>query len=301
VRVVDAKVDAFHHPDGITVLGSHVWVSNGNEEFGMGTMNYPLAKYSSVTELNARNGSLVRVINTKTDEFLAPGPIAVSGSHVWVLNANSAQSSTSTPMDALIELNASNGALVHVFTTNVDNLYGPLNLTATRSDVWVTNANGFENSVTEINATTGSLVRVIRSTSGQLVAPDSVAVSGAHAWIANIREGDNSVTELRTSNGSFVRNIKARAGTFNGLLGIAAEGSHVWVTNGNGYESGGNTNSVSELNADNGSLVRVIKAKADSLYGPTAIVASDSKLWVLNINSVTELNADNGSLVRVVK
>jgi hypothetical protein len=301
VRVIDAKSDAFHHPDGIAVQGSHVWVTNGNEEFGMGTSNYPLAKYSSVTELNAKTGALVRVIDVNTDKLLQPGPVAISGSHVWVLNANSAQSATSTPMNALIELNASNGSLVHIFKTNVDGLYGPLNLTASRSDVWVSNANGFEDSLTEINSTTGSLVRVIRPTTGELLAPDGIAVSGAHVWIANIRQGDNSVTELRTSNGSFVRNIKARAGKFNGLLGIAAEGSHVWVTNGNGYESGGNTNSVSELNATTGSLVRVIKAKTDGLYGPTAIVANDSKLWILNISSVTELNAGSGSLVRVVK
>jgi len=301
VRVIDAKSDAFHHPDGIAVQGSHVWVTNGNQEFGMGTSNYPLAKNSSVTELNASNGSLVRVIDANTDHLLAPGPIAVSGSHVWVLNANTAQSATSTPMNALIELNASNGSLVRIFKTGVDGLNGSLNLTATRSDVWVTNAYPYDDSVSEINSTTGSLVRVIRPTAGELLAPDGIAVSGANVWIANIREGDNSVTELRTSNGSFVRNIKARAGKFNGLLDIAAEGRHVWVTNGNGYESGGNTNSVSELNATTGSLVRVIKAKTDGLYGPTAIVANDSKLWILNISSVTELNAGNGSLVRVIK
>jgi DNA-directed RNA polymerase subunit H (RpoH/RPB5)/predicted nucleic acid-binding Zn ribbon protein len=296
VRVINAKADAFHHPDGAAVQGSHVWVSNGNEEFGMATGNYTAAKYSSVTELNASNGSLVRVINAKTDEFLEPGPIAVSGSHVWVLNANSAQSATSTPVNALIELNASNGSLVHIFKTDVDGLYGPLNLTATHSDVWVTNANGFEDSVTEINATSGALVRVIRSTSGQLVAPDGIAVSGAHVWIANIRDTDNVVTELKASNGSFVRVIKAKADNFRGLFGIAAKGSHVWVTN-----SGGSDNSVTELNASDGSLVRVIKAKADGFYLPTSIVASGSKLWVLNSNAVTELDASNGSLVRVIK
>lgn len=301
VRVIKAKADAFRHPDGIAVHGSHVWITNGNQEFGMGTSNYPLAKYSSVTELNASNGSLARVIKVKADHLLAPGPVAVSGSHVWVLNANTAQSATSTPMNALIELNASNGSLVRIFKTGVDGLNGSLNLTATRSDVWVTNAYPYGSSVSEINSTTGSLVRVIRSRAGDLTAPDGIAVSGANVWIANIRQGDNSVTELRTSNGSFVRNIKARAGKFNGLLGIAAKGRHVWVTNGNGYESGGNTNSVSELNATTGSLVRVIKAKTDGLYGPTAIVANGSKLWVLNTNSVTELNADNGSPFRVVK
>src|ERR1017187_3642661 len=39
----------------------------------------------------------------------------------------------------------------------------------------------------------------------------------------------------------------------------------------------------------------------DGLYGPTAVVASGSKLWVLNTNSVTELKTSDGSLVRVIK
>ncbi len=295
VRVINTKTDSFHHPDGIAIQGSHIWITNGNEEFGMGTSNYPLARYSSITELNASNGSLVRVINARTDQFLQPGPVVSSGSHIWVLNANSAQGLDSAPMNALIELNASNGSLVHIFKTNVDGLYGALNLTATRSDVWVTNANGYENSVTELNANDGSLVRVIRS-NGNLVAPDSVAVSGGRVWIANIRDTNNSITEFNSSDGSFVREIKAKADKFGGLFGIAAQGSHVWVTNSNEFDQ-----SVTELNASNGSLVRVIKAKADDFHEATGIVARGTKLWVLNSNSVTELNASNGALIRVVK
>jgi DNA-binding beta-propeller fold protein YncE len=295
IRVLNAKADAFHHPDGIAIVGSHLWITNGNEEFGMGTSNYPLAKYSSVTELNASNGSLVRVLTNRRDQFLEPGPIASSSSHIWVLNANSAQGLASAPMNALIELNASNGSLVHIFKTNVDDLYGALNLTATRSDVWVTNANGYENSVTELNANNGSLVRVLRS-NGNLVAPDSVAVSGGRVWIANIRDTNNAITEFNSSDGSFIREIKAKGDRFGGLFGIAAAGSHVWVTNSDAFNQ-----SVTELNASNGSLDRVIKAKADDFHDASSIVALGTKLWVLNGDSVTELNASTGSLIRVVK
>jgi hypothetical protein len=301
VRVVDAKADAFHHPDGIAVQRSHVWVTNSNEQLGMGGGNYDTARYSSVTELNESNGSLVRVIDARGDRLLEPGPIAVSGSHVWVLNQNASSFSPSTPGTALIELNATTGSLVHVFKTNVDGLYTPLNLTASRSDVWVTNVGGPVRSVTEINSQNGSLVRIIKATRGQLGNPDGIAVSGAYAWVVNIRDTDNSIAEMKVSNGSFVRVIKARADDFNGLWGIAAQRSHVWVTNGEGYESGGNTNTVTELDARTGSLQRVIKVKGHGLYGPTEIVAKGSKLWVLNVNSVSELNQSNGSLVQSVR
>jgi hypothetical protein len=120
-------------------------------------------------------------------------------------------------------------------------------------------------------------------------------------WIGNIQNGRNALTELNVRTGSLVRVIRAKADEFNGLLGVVAQNSHVWVTNAEGYESGGRTNSVTELNARTGSLQRIIKVKDHGLFGPTQIVASDSKLWVLNVNSVTELNQSNGSLVQVIK
>jgi hypothetical protein len=296
IRVINAKADDFHHPDGIAVLGQHVWISNGNEEFGMGTGNYPLARFSSVTELKANTGALIRVINAKADDFLEPGPIAVSGNHVWVLNANSAQSYTSPPANALIELDAADGSLVRVFKTNQDDFFGPLNLTATRSDVWVSDAGGPRNSVTEINSATGSLARVIRSASGRLGAPDAIAVSGERAWVVNIHESASSVAEIDAANGLIIRVIDDKNEPDSAFFDVTAEGSHVWLTNANGPRY-----SVTELDAHNGSIVRVINAKADDLDQPTSIVASGSRLWVLNINSVTELSAQTGTLVRVLR
>jgi hypothetical protein len=297
VRVINAKVDSFHHPAGIALQGSHLWITNGNEEFGMGTSNYPLAKYSSITELNASNGSLVRVINSPADQLLQPGPIVVSGSHVWVVNSNSTQSSRAT----LIELNASNGSLVRVYGGNTDGLNGVLNITASTNDVWLTNAGGSDGSVTELNSRTGSLVRVITTIGNGITAPDPISVNGTHVWIGNIQDGRNALSELNARTGSLIRVIKAEADQFNGLLGVVAHNSHVWVTNGEGYESGSETNSVTELNARTGSLLRIIKEKDHSLYGPTEIIASGSKLWILNVDSVSELNQGNGSLILVVK
>jgi hypothetical protein len=301
VRIINAKADALHHPDGITVQGSHVWVTNSNEQLGMGGGNYDTARYSSVTELNAKNGALVRVIDAKADGFLEPGPITISGSHVWVLNQNASSFSPSRPGIALIELNARTGSLVHVFKTNVDGLDGTLNLTASRSDVWLSNVGGPVGSVTEINSQNGSLVRIIEATRGQLGSPDGIAVSDGRVWVENIRDTANSVAEIKTSNGTFVRVIKARADWFNGLFGIAAQNSHVWVTNGEGYENGSHTNTVTELDARTGSLQRIIKVEDHGLYGPTEIIAKGTMLWVLNTDSVTELNQRNGSLVQVVK
>jgi len=302
VRVINAKADAFHHPDGIAVSGSHVWVTNSNENLGMGGGNYDTARYSSVTELNIKNGSLVRVIDAKADGLLEPGPIAVSGSHVWVLNQNARSFSPSTPGDALIELNAVTGSLVHVFKTNVDGLSGPFGITASRSNVWVTSAGGPVNSLIEINSSTGSLVRIVKSTAGQLGVPYSMAISNGHVWVTNLHDNFNdndaghSIAEIDVSNGSITRVVNTTADRTSGFSGIAVAGSHVWITNDGRFNK-----SVTELNASDGSLVQVIKAKAYGFNESTGIAASGAMLWVLNANSVTELNADNGSLVRVIK
>ena len=72
---------------------------------------------------------------------------------------------------------------------------------------------------------------------------------------------------------------------------------HVWVTN-------NQANSVTELNAKDGSLVKVIQGANYKFNYPYAITTDNlGHVWVTNndANSVTELNAKDGSLVQVVK
>jgi DNA-binding beta-propeller fold protein YncE len=70
----------------------------------------------------------------------------------------------------------------------------------------------------------------------------------------------------------------------------------LWVTNFAG-------NSITELNASNGSLVRVTNAAADGFNSPGVVAVGGTRVWVANSlgNSVTELNASNGSLVRAIR
>jgi len=85
-------------------------------------------------------------------------------------------------------------------------------------------------------------------------------------------------------------------------VAIAVEGSHVWVANVLG-------NSVTELDAATGSVVRVIDARADDFKTPIAIAVEGSHVWVVNdgvtgnprgTGSITELDATTGDLIRVI-
>jgi DNA-binding beta-propeller fold protein YncE len=106
---------------------------------------------NSVTELNASNGSLVRVINATADGFNFPTSVAVSGTHVWVTN----NLTNNNIGNSVTELNASNGSLVRVIYPGSE----PYGVAVSGTHVWVANVTG--DSVTELNASNGSLVRII--------------------------------------------------------------------------------------------------------------------------------------------
>lgn len=280
----------------ITASGAHVWVTIDDTDWKA----HPLTTRYEVVELNASNGRLVRVIHNKSGDLTWPQAMAVSGSHLWV---------TDNQYWNVTELNASNGSLVRVISAKADALADPGAIAVSGGHVWVANSHVGANSVTELNASNGSLVRVINAKVDELNGPSAIAVSGTHVFVLNAT-GD-SVTELDAKSGALVRVINSRAGccaprhgTFEWAapVALAVSGQHLWVGDLHNDANGATSeSSVAEFNVSNGSLVRVIKAKADGLNIPRAIAVSRGHVWVGNgDNTITELNASNGSLVRVI-
>ena len=63
----------------------------------------------------------------------------------------------------------------------------------------------------------------------------------------------------------------------------------------------GNANSVTELSASTGALVRVFSASSYGFSGPRAVSSDGTHVWVANdLDSVTELSASTGALVQVI-
>jgi outer membrane protein assembly factor BamB len=263
--------------DTFTVSGSRVWVVLDRES--------PTKNYYAVTELNANKGSLVRVIpnkvgdivesgkNQKSGDLTEAGPLTMSGSHVWVS----------------------------------DEYPGPIAISG--GHVWVVNQEDGANSVTELNASNGSLVRVLRQHHYGFVHPDAIVASSGNVFVLN-SNGD-SITEINASTGSLVRIFNARAGccahsqsTFEWAepMTFAVSGSHLWIGDEHAYANGGTeVSSLVELNAKNGSVIRVIKKSTYALSIPVGLAVSDGHVWVENgYTSVTELNENTGALVRVI-
>ena len=97
--------------------------------------------------------------------------------------------------------------------------------------------------------------------------------------------------------------LKDKKGTnygFDNPDAISSDGSHVWVANIETESPGGN--SVTELDASTGALLRVLSASSYGFDDPDAISSDGTDVWVANGegNSVTELDASTGALVQVL-
>jgi streptogramin lyase len=82
------------------------------------------------------------------------------------------------------------------------------------------------------------------------------------------------------------------ASPFNGPTGIATCGSDIWITNVSG-------DSVTELNAVDGSVIQEIGNAGGNFAQPMGIAANGANLWVTNVasNTVSELNCNHGSSI----
>lgn len=266
LRVLDGEPASRNPSTAIAASGNTVWVTNPGDD--------------SVTEINALNGVVLRVINGKNGGFNHPNGIAANASRVWISNANSVS-----------VLNASNGALVKVIKARRDRLSGADGIAIDNSNVWVLNPNF--NSVTELDESTGHLVRVISSRVDKFDGPSSIAFGRGHVWVTS--NFGRAVTELNESTGTVVRVL-----TFPDTTGyespnrIVAEGVNVWVTS---------LNSVFELSASSGAIIRVFHANVGHFAAPFDMTLSGYHLWVTNSagNSVSEVNAVNGSLIHLIR
>jgi hypothetical protein len=119
-----------------------------------------------------------------------------------------------------------------------------------------------------------------------------------------------SVTQINATTGKIVRSIDTAADRFWGTIGdITSDGTHVWIVNGTAtYRGQRRGDTVTELNASNGSLVRVIRLHNSVYSNPDAVVSNGVDVWVSDagggiggIGSVIELNASTGTMVRVIQ
>jgi hypothetical protein len=275
----------FSRPISLAFDGTHIWVVN------LGANGGPSPNGESVTELNASDGSAVQNLSGGSYGFIDPRAIAFDGTHLWVPNIDG---------NSVTEFNASDGSWVRTLSGAPYNFNSPSGILFDGTHVWVANQGG--NSVTELNASDGSFVQTLSGGSYGFASPIDFAFDGTHLWVSNWTGA--SVTELNASNGSWIQTIsEAATGGPPGLLGpdgMVFDETHIWVAN--SFSEGGVGNSVTELNASDGSIVAQLDGGSYGFDSPDGIVFDGTHLWVANIdaNTVTELNASDGSWVQTL-
>jgi hypothetical protein len=125
--------------------------------------------------------------------------------------------------------------------------------------------------------------------------PAAPAGKGLAAGKSPATSRDSAPAAARSAGGYDFRNYSGGSYGFSNPHGVAVGQGHVWVTDYSG-------NSVTELNASDGSWMQTISGGRYAFKGPGGIVDDGTHIWVTNYagNSVTELNASGGSWVRTV-
>ncbi len=256
----------FNVPMAVAYGGAHVWISN--------------AGGNSVTELNAASGGWIQTLSGGAYGFAHPGAMAFDGSHMWVTNADG---------NSVTEFDAATGAWIQTLSGTSYGFDFPEGIAFDGSHLWV--ANEGRDSMIELNDA-GGLVQTLSGGYG-FNAPFGVVSDGADVWVTNY--GGLTVTEFAARTGQLVRTISGVSGSFVGPTGIAFDGRHVWVTNSGCYSGLGGycPNSVTELDAATGKVLRTLSGGNYAFNAPEAVAFDGSHIWVANIagNAVTEITS----------
>ncbi len=269
--VYSASRYGFDLPYDVAVDRGRVWVPN--------------ADGSSVTELDAGNGSWITTLAGSDYGFNGPVWVLAAGKHIWVSN-NLGNSVT--------ELSASDGSLIRILSGGSYGFNGPETILDDGKDLWITNDG---DSVTELSASSGAWIRTLSGAGYQFSHPIGMAFDGTHLWIANYGPSlaRSSVTEINASDGALVRVLSSPRYSFDQPAHAVVANGSVWVTN-----PGGNT--VTQINASNGALIRVLSGGDYDFGEPSGIAVFGAYLFITNIsaNSVDVISAANGSLERII-
>ena len=127
------------------------------------------------------------------------------------------------------------------------------------------------------------------SLSGLALAPFVLASAAGGAW-DNVSRALPSTTPV-----SPLSSVNVLGWGFDEPWAITTGGAHIWVAN--------NGNSVTELSASTGALVKVIRGSRYGFNGSLGITSDGTHVWVANSDgrSVTELSASTGTLVKVIR
>lgn len=177
--MISSKADKFSSSGHVACNRQYVWIANSYT--------------GTITQLDASNGSLVRIIRARKNGLDLPGRVVVGGKKVWIANSGN---------DSVTELNAS-VALVQTVQLptggrpTASQGYGPIDLALIAVQLFVSTTSATSDSIVDIDVKTGARVQVIKLGTST---PNSffglLVVISNHIWVSN--SNGNSLTEIKS-------------------------------------------------------------------------------------------------------
>ena len=227
-----------------------------------------------------------REVATTGYGFSAPDAAVLGGGTLFVANKGG---------NSVTEVNAATGAYISTLRGPQYKFDHPTALEVVGSDLFV--ASGPGDRVTEVNTRTSAVPRIMAGVDYGFTYP--VALASEAGRYVFVLCADGSVAKVAIASGKYLGEATGGGFGFDNPTSLAVVGNHIFVANSSG-------NSVTELNASNMTLVKVLRSGhgtgSSSFQGPVAMVAEGGNIWVTDRagKSVTELSGASGSVLQVV-
>jgi hypothetical protein len=227
-----AAGDGLNSPDALSLVGSNLFVADSG------------AAGPQVTELDAANGKLVRIVHGKQYGFDDPVSIAHAPAGMFVVNQKT---------DSVTEFNETTGAFVRQINGSRYQFNVPAGSTSDGTNVWV--ADSGNDSFTEFSASTGALVAVFNNSDAGygLTDPGPIAFGDKQVYIASPPGSSPMITGAWVSNGGlnfWMCNANDSRFKFDNPQALLVSGgsADLWIANEGG-------NSITEISAATGDYI----------------------------------------------
>jgi outer membrane protein assembly factor BamB len=220
-------------------------------------------------------------------EFDVPSGLAFGGGHLWVTNQAG---------NSLTEIDPSTGAWMGTFRAGRYGLNHPTAITSVGPDLFVANGAG---SLSEVRASNGAAIRTISGAKFGFVDPIALATSGDTVLVLNAGRPSatpavaGSISEIDARTGHLLRKVSGSSFAFDDPIALAVSGPDAYIAD-------VANNSVTEINAANGALVRVVAGQG--LNSPDGITVADGHVWVADAgsNAATDIDQSTGAILATV-
>ncbi len=270
------RAPSLRGPDALVAAGPGLWVADGAggsvTELSLATgrvvrdvggLSSPVAlatdcehalfvlgRAGVVTKLSLATGKVLGRAAGHQFGFDRPTAVAWAAGHVYVADAGGDAVSIIDPNTMKLQALRRSGF----------GFADPTGLSVLGGRVWVTDTAG--QSLTELVAASGKLVRTVPDISGYLPAPGPVAAGDGDLYVASPPGGSPMITRVIPGRAVRLPWMMCNTNgpyTFSNPQALVVDGAHLWVVNQGGGAGAPAGNSVTEMDAMSGALVRVLR------------------------------------------